>query len=269
MPIDSSLPFSKFGTAPRSPRDDRDHLIQSYLPARLAASELPEEVGTENIKFYPGIRDQGGEGSCTGFAYRSVKGTIERRQRRIPSKVKTVPDFGPRGIYNLAKQIGGYPEEEGAYMRDVVRAAYNFGSPREKDWPYTPHTSPKGKTQDTGKPVGRWQTYAKGWKIGNYAKAKTLDNMLVFLHHAGPLFMAMDLHENFMEPGPNGIIPAPDGELLGGHAMAIIAANQSTKQFYVANNWGTEWGLEGFCWISFDHFLEKSDSEAWAIPDSL
>jgi Papain family cysteine protease len=269
MPYDPSLPFSKFGTAPVSPKDDRDHLIQAYMPSTLSAADLPDEVGSLNVKAYPGIRTQEQEGACTGFAYRGVKGTMERRVRKTASKMKSVPDFGPRGIYTLAKQVGGYPDEEGAYLRDVVKAGALYGSPREKDWPYVPHVSDYGKTQEIGQPAKRWLTYSKPWGIGAYAQARTLENMLVFLEHAGPLFIAMSLTENFFEPDANGVIPEPSGAEVGGHALALIAAKQSTRQFYVANSWGPKWGADGFCWISYDHFMVKSDSEAWAIPDAL
>jgi len=266
MPIDPNLPFSRFGTAPVSPADDRDHLITAYTP-RMRASALPDEVGMANVKAYPGIRNQGQEGSCTGHGYRSVKGTIERLTRKTPSARNRVPDFGPRGIYTLAKQLGGYPEEEGAYLRDVLKAAKQYGSPREKDWPYVPHTSDQGKPQDIGKPSSRWLTNAKHWGIGAYARVTGLDEMLTVLHNIGPLFMAMNLTDSFFEPDPEGIIPDPSGADAGGHCMAILAAVQSTKRFYVANSWG-DWGLGGFCWVGFDHFLTKAESEAWSIPDA-
>lgn len=263
--------FSTFGTAPESPPDPRDFKARAYLGrARLNLSDLPDEVGVVNAdlhrRWLP-ISDQGYEGSCTGHAMRNVKGVNERRLRTTSSRGR-VPDFGPRGIYTLAKQVGGYPDEEGAYMRDVTKAVHQFGVPREKDWPYVPVFTPDGAEQDIGTPTPRWLQWARPWAIGVYARAMTLEEMLFSLHQVGPLFSAMNLTETFMDPAADGTVSAPAGQELGGHAMAFLSAKQSTRKFLVANSWGTGWGLGGYCWIPFDHFLGVPH-EAWTVPDSV
>ena len=268
MPTDPNLPFSRFGTAPESPKDDRDHSISQYLPKTIKAEALPAEVGLANVDAHRfiGITNQMGEGSCTGHGFRNTKTTLEIRHRKTTRAKKAVPVHGPRGIYHLGKQVGGYPEEEGAYMRDVVKAMQTFGVPREKDWPYVAHTNDRGQPQDKGKPNARFLTNAKRWKIGAYSQARTLDQMLTWLHTQGPLFMAMSLHENFFDSDPDGIIPEPKGKEIGGHAMAILAASQATQRFYVPNSWDTTFGKDGYCWISFKHFMGVSH-EAWAVHD--
>jgi hypothetical protein len=264
--------FSRFGTAPESPPDDRDFSIRGFLsgPASLAALDLPDEVGTLNAEvhreFLP-ITDQGQEGSCTGHAMRNVKGVNERRARPRWRR-RAVPDFSPRGLYVNGKREGGYPDEEGAYMRDVASAANKLGAPREKDWPYIPSFDARGRAQDIGEPVSRWLQWARPWTIGAYARVRTLEEMLVTLHQVGPLFIAMDLTESFMHPAANGYIQAnPTGTALGGHATALLAAKRSERRFLCANSWGTGWGVGGYYWLDFDHFLTKARSEAWAIPD--
>lgn len=259
--------FSKFGTAPESPPDDRDHLVRAYRRI-MSASQLPDEVGMENVEAhrYIGITNQMQEGSCTGQAGRNTKTTLEIRHRKTKAAKRRVPVHGARGIYHLGKTIGGYPEEEGAYMRDVAKAMSHYGVPREVDWPYVAATDDNGRSQDPGKPNPRWLTNAKRWKIGNYARIRTLNEMLTVLHTMGPIFMAMDLHDNFFEHDPEGLIPSPRGQVVGAHAMCILAAVQSTKRFYVANSWDVTWGKDGYCWIGFDHF-QQVRGEAWAIPD--
>lgn len=256
--------FSRFGTAPESPHDDRDHEIRTYLAGRPQAATLPDEVGTINAEIHRRwlpITDQGQEGSCTGHAMRNTKGVNERRHRSTSARGR-VPDFSPRGAYHLAKQEGGYPDEEGAYMRDVVKAANHIGVPREKDWPYV--AMPPGPAGD---PISRWLQYARPWKIGAYARTRTLEEMLTSLQQIGPLFIAMSLHESFFEPDSRGYIPAPSGQDVGGHAMCLLAAKQSERRFLVANSWGTSWGTGGYCWVDFDHFLTQVPSESWSIPD--
>ena len=264
--------FSVFGTAP-SPEDERDYEMRPLLArAGLATTEaLPDEVGVVNAdvhrRWLP-ITDQGAEGSCTGHSLRNVKGVNERRWRTTSSRGR-VPDFGPRGIYALAKQVGGYPDEEGAYMRDVLKAANQMGVPRDKDWPYVPRMTTEGAEQPTGEPIARWLQYARPWVVGTYARVRTLDEMLSTLHGVGPLHFAMTLTESFVEPDERGYILPPSGLELGGHAMCILSAKQSTRRFLVANSWGTGWGSGGYCWVDFDHVLTMSRSEVWAVPDAI
>ena len=269
MPVDPSLPFSRFGTAPRSPRDDRDHTLAMYLPGiALAASDLPEEIGTANVAAYPGIRNQGLEGTCGGHGGRSVKQTAERRQRRSPSGMARVPEMSPRGIYVLAQRAGGYEGEEGVYTRDVCKALANTGTPREKDWPYRARYDGKWQPQDIGTPAPRWLTYAKPWRIGAYARLNTLEEILFTLEHGGPVLMSMTLHESFMDTGADGRVPMPTGQEIGGHCMAFMGAHQGMREFIVPNSWDTDWGDKGWCRIMFDHFMDV-EHEAWGLPDYL
>lgn len=250
--------FSAFGTAPTSPPDERDHGARRYLRMAAAprAKDLGNVVGLANVRYYPGIRDQSFEGSCTGFDMRGVRGTQERRQRK---RKRGVPEFGPRGIYNLAKEMGGYPNEEGAYMRDVAKAVAHHGTPREIDWPYI--------AQQPGAPDKDFAARAKHWAISGYGQCRTIGEMISALEGVGPLFAAMDLHENFLATGSDGKVASPSGSSIGGHAMCFLAADQDTREFLVANSWGTNWGNAGYCTITFDHFL-KVDSEAWVIYDA-
>lgn len=267
--LDSRLPFSKFGTAPHSPPDDRDHTIDRYLTGPTPL--LPDEIGYRSWLAYPGIRDQGWEGACTGFDFRGVKGTMERLAKSKAGRgVKTmsrVPDFGPRGIYHLAKQVGGYPNGEGAYLRDVLKAAQQYGSPRESDWPYVANTGPDGP-HDIGQPDGDFYRNAQHWKIGAYARLNTLEEMLRCLHEIGPIFAAITVYTSFFDTGSDGVVPPISGKEEGGHALCFAAASQSRRAFLVPNSWGPSWGWNGWCWIPFDYYFQV-DGEAWSIPDHV
>ena len=267
--------FSRFGTAPESPPDPKDYQIRSFLSARasgLSASDLPDEVGMVNLELhrqYVGITDQGYEGSCTGHGMRNTRMVNELRLR-TPASRRRVPEFGPRGIYTLGKRIGGYPNEEGAYLRDVLKAANTYGLPREKDWPYVAHTTPDGRSQDIGEPISRWLQYARPWGIGAYSQVTTLEEILLVLHTVGPLFIAMNVTESFMQPAADGNIQAnPTGEDLGGHCIALLAAKKSTRRFKIANSWGKGWGEHGYANLDFDHFLTRTSHEAWAVHDKV
>lgn len=271
MPIDPTLPFSRFGTAPRSPQDDRDWSFAqlAHVVGLPRASSLPDEVGLVNLENHPGVRNQADEGTCTGHGLRTVKVTSERRQRKTKRAKRNVPELSVRAAYEWGKAEGGYPDLEGAYLRDVVKAASKRGVAPEADWPYRPARPENPDYRRTiGTPATEIDRHARRWKLGAYYRVRTIDNILVALHTHGPVFMAMGLTETFANPNDDGTIPAPAGEDWGGHCMAFLAASQSRRRLLTANSWGVEWGDEGLCWIDFDHFM-GADAEAWAIePDA-
>lgn len=39
-----------------------------------------------------------------------------------------------------------------------------------------------------------------------------------------------------------------------GHAMSLIGFEDSRRQFKIINSWGTQWGANGYCFISYDDF---------------
>lgn len=39
-----------------------------------------------------------------------------------------------------------------------------------------------------------------------------------------------------------------------GHAVCIIAYDKKAKEFEIMNSWGTDWGKDGFCKVSFDDY---------------
>ena len=51
---------------------------------------------------------------------------------------------------------------------------------------------------------------------------------------------------------------------LHGHAMIIVGYDDNKKAFKVMNSWGTQWGENGFIWISYD-FIPYCTGEAYYI----
>lgn len=266
MYLSDTHPFSPYGTHPVSPDDERDYPFAT-LASRLgvpSTSALPDEIGQNWVDNYPGIRDQSQEGTCTGHGMRSVKQTTERAERKTKKAKQNVPEFGPRGIYEWAKQQGGYPGEEGAYLRDVLVAAAKRGVPLEKDWPYiADRPDNPNYAQKIGQPDATIDKGAKRWQIGSYYRAKNIPEMLQGLL-VSPLYIAIDVYDGFERVGLDGIVPMPKAseKSLGGHCVAVLLAKQSTRRFYVPNQWGTDWGHNGFCWLPFEYV-----TEAWVIHE--
>jgi C1A family cysteine protease len=40
---------------------------------------------------------------------------------------------------------------------------------------------------------------------------------------------------------------------VGGHAMMAVGYDDQRRMFLVRKSWSPNWGIEGYCWISYDY----------------
>lgn len=74
-----------------------------------------------------------------------------------------------------------------------------------------------------------------------------LDTMLV-VGYRGPVVLGINWHEGMSYPDNNGFIHA-EGEIVGGHAILCHGYSVTKKAFKLHNSWGTNWGINGECWL--------------------
>lgn len=66
----------------------------------------------------------------------------------------------------------------------------------------------------------------------------------------GPLILATPWYASWFHPATNGLIPAPSGGIVGGHA--IIAWGWDDRLgLLLRNSWGANWGMKGSCYLPF------------------
>ena len=61
------------------------------------------------------------------------------------------------------------------------------------------------------------------------------------------------IHENFNDLDENFVVPAPKGDVIGGHALSCTGFDASKKLFKIVNSWGNKWGDNGCCYMRFEH----------------
>ena len=81
------------------------------------------------------------------------------------------------------------------------------------------------------------------------------------ISEVGILYATSQVHEGWQNVGTDGVINwAPDAEIIGGHAFAIVAYDQ--RGFWIQNSWADDWGKDGFAQISYDDWLANG-SDIW------
>ncbi len=199
------------------------------------------------------ILDQGAEGACTGFGLATVANYL-LRQIGKPADASPV---SPRMIYEMAKRYDEWPGEnyDGSSARGAMKGWHKHGICAERTWPYDPKRSDRELSQPRAVDALRRP-------LGAYFRVNHGD--LVAMHsaitEAGALFATSSVHEGWDKVDTRtGIIPFK-GELLGGHAFAIIGYD--TEGFWIQNSWGKGWGRAGFARIAYDDWL-KNGLDVW------
>lgn len=179
--------------------------------------------------------------------------------------------------YATRKIEGTTSSDSGATIRNTIKAAYTYGVCDETLWPYNVSKFA------TNPPSSVWAAMASH-KVTSYhsisdgdlttMKAALTAGFLVgYGFTVYTYFMTQDMATNaFLN------LPGAGEKIEGGHAVCLCGYddnkvnpfNPSSKgAFLVRNSWGTDWGLAGYFWVSYDYIKNTSlSNDFWVIQSS-
>lgn len=85
----------------------------------------------------------------------------------------------------------------------------------------------------------------------SYHWAFNLENMILSIGYIGPVLLGVNWYSSMYSVGSTGFISI-GGANVGGHAIEAVAVNVEQKWFRLKNSWGSEWGSNGYCRVSFN-----------------
>ena len=231
------------------PPDIQDLLVP------LPQYDLPKEINwTSQVT---AVKDQGNEGSCTGFNATGLKEFQEWKQHG--KKI----DLSERWIYEWAKEHDEWPgsDYEGSSVRGAMKALQKHGICEERFWPYVP--------QEKGEPDDLAAENAYQYRIEKYRSLtipeKNIKLIKRGLHETGPIAAGVAVHSTWFDVKNNGIIePSFTQDILGYHAILLVAYDE--KYLKIKNSWGTGWGAQGYGFLELDFAMFILHS-AWAAYD--
>lgn len=225
--------------------DTVDFRDRMYVPTLIEVSTSIDIQ--EYRKHSVPILDQGREGACTGFGLATVVNYLLRRRKIFPDTTAVSPWM----LYKVARRYDEWPGEdyEGSSARGAMKGWHKHGVCKEAFWNKEQRLTHQVSTDAATRPLGA------------YYRVNHKD--LVAIHSAiaevGILYATATVHAGWDEVGTDGIIPMR-GEILGGHAFAIVAYNE--RGFWIQNSWGVTWGKEGFAHICYDDWLANG-TDVW------
>ena len=207
------------------------------------------------------IEDQGNLGSCTGNA---IAGAIELLDKRAGRTL----DVSRLYIYYYERLLEGTVNyDNGAYIRDGMRAVYNYGAPLESLWPYT---------------ISKFRTVPSSQAIADGSKRKVTLYQAVANHQGCldalasgfPVVIGFSVYASFESASVarTGIMPYPNTskeQLLGGHAVLLVGYDKTKQVYIVRNSWGNSWGDKGYFYMPFQVIQNSQMSSDFLIIKSV
>jgi C1A family cysteine protease len=241
--------------------DFRDHRFGTHLMLHPTI-RVPAIVDLRD-QLTP-VFDQGAEGSCTGNA---LAGYLECLEKKASG-----PAEGENSFFPVSRQFIYYQErviedtvawDEGAEIRDGVKACATVGYCSEAVWPYA--------VGDFAlKPSDAAYADAAQHKISEYLRAETMDDFRGALAAGFPVVFGFTVYDSFESPvvAATGEVPMPltSEARLGGHAVLMVGYNDEIKRVLVRNSWGDKWGQAGYFTMPYEYVTDRDLSDDfWVI----
>jgi C1A family cysteine protease len=236
----------------KSPVDYRDYSLKAMVkPLKVP---VPSEY-LQWLAYTTPVQYQGDLGSCAAFTGVAATELYNTKEYEKPI------DLSEQFLYGEAKKIDGL-NEEGTYLRAILRVLKNIGTCEEIYQPYEGKYPPEHELGS-----GAYEN-AKNYRILSYAAVGSdRESIKTAIFQTGPVLTGIMVWESFEKTGENGIVTMPIGKQLGGHALVIVGYN--TLGFICKNSWSPYWGRDGYCTIPYDIWDVITLKETWSIVDII
>ena len=207
----------------------------------LHTADLPESFSWRNINgtdYTTPIKDQTPAPTCEAYALCAVLETLIQYQIGYPFNC----DLSDAHLYFYS---GGTIAAGGVNVADAADYLVEDGVPDEGCFP-DPHRPYDGPFAS----LPGWEE--RTVKIQEWGWVDTNDDQAIkqAIVDYGPLVICVYVHDNFLSYR-RGIF-RPEGDIVGGHLVALVGYNDEQACWIVKNSWGTRWGEDGWIRIAYD-----------------
>ena len=202
------------------------------------------------------VEDQQHLGSCTAQA---IVGAYELLLKKNYSE--QFVDLSRLFVYYNSRLLENYVNEDvGAYVHNGIKAVDRFGVCKESIWPYNIHMF-------AVEPTNIAYNEANNRKLKFYSKVDNPTQIIEALDNGLPVVIGVFLFDGFdqvTKSSPILAMPRAEEETDGGHAMCVTGYDKQKELFKVRNSFGTNWGENGYCYITFD-YAQDYFNDCWTF----
>jgi len=232
---------------------DDDAYEKTPLKAKnVAFQDVVTEFTSASLKqFVPEIKDQGGYGTCVGWASAYYGRTIleARLSNNTNHENITNASFSPVFTYLNANVENDYNCQGGAFIGKAMEAMVEKGVPYYKDFDVMCETNFPETLLDKAKNF-RIKDFTRIFGADESEDIK-VDGVKRSLLNGNPVIIGFKVENAFFSAKT---VYEPDNlGTDGGHAMCVIGYDDDKYggSFELVNSWGSSWGNEGFMWVRY------------------
>lgn len=239
----------------------RHDKIKPKMAAALGSSSL-DTVTVDLRPFTSPRHDQRSLGSCVAQA--TVK-ALEIKRIMKYGKDKHV-DLSVLATYYLARELMTpimTKQDSGTYISLACDALRRWGICEESQWPYN-------ISKYTVAPP--WMAMRRAYinKIDSFYRItndgdQRLEDVLLHLHSGNPVIFGTAVTKAFKKMTKDDVAGAPNGEIVGRHAMVIVGWLADRGVFVGENSWGSDWCDDGFFYASPEFLMSYQTKDLWAV----
>ena len=231
--------------------------ILEHLNTTSTYTNLPTSV--DNTNKFPTPGDQGQQNSCVGwaigYALKSNSEYLKRGWTLSTNNHKISPGY----IYN---QING-GSDNGANIFDALELMKTQGACTLSYYPYR-------ESNYTIQPNPTQRANANLYKTSEYYTIIGIDKIKQQIAQNHGVVIGIDVYPDFTNlSSSNSIYNSTSGTKSAiSHAICLIGYddNKGTHgAFKFINSWGTDWGINGYGWISYDTVIDVSPVQYTAV----
>jgi len=239
--------------------DDEGYAAAPIKMRDYAFQTVTAEMPKVSLKQYvPAIKNQGGSGTCVGWASAYYAQTMSFAKELGMKNTDSITNlaFSPLFLYRNAKKSEDPGCQKGIGIPTALTTMKETGSVYFKDFAHTC----AGRIPDSvyNKTTRyKLKEYLKlfGLREQNYAKVAETRKAL---SEGKPVVMGMRVQNSFQTAFN---IYEPDSIPLGNHAMTVIGYDDNKLgpdegAFEIVNSWGDDWGNEGYMWVRYQDYAE-------------
>jgi C1A family cysteine protease len=247
--------------------DEIDEVLSKSASLKKARKALPGSVDLR--QWCSPVEDQGSIGSCTAHA---GVGLMEYYERRAFGKHV---DASRLFLYKVTRNLLGVTGDDGANLRDVMKAMVLFGVPPEKYWPYR-------TTHFNDEPSAFCYSFAQNYQALRYYRldppgtshGAALAAIKANLGAGLPSMFGFSVYSSMpgLDDGKGEIpFPAKGDTLEGGHAIVAVGYDDNKKiggdkgALLIRNSWGTRWGMQGYGWLPYSYVQAGLADDFWSM----
>ena len=247
--------------------DPRDYMLSSYSPSLMP--QVMKQPVADLRKYVMCVYQQEKSESCTANALCAAFGLNLRKQELTLDQGFCY--FNPSRLflyYNTRKYAKSQDADNGASLRNSIKALNRKGVCAESDWPYDlkkSHIEP---------PQWCYRT-AKDNNLSKYQRlSQDIDQFRACLQEECPFVFGFKLFDSFnhSETKKQGLMHMPtqeerEKEFKCLHAVVAVGYNDLKRHIVVLNSWGEGWGDRGYFYMPYDFILDPHlCHDFWKIP---